>query len=78
MPCILVIVNDIFAYIFGISFGKTKLIDLSPKKTWEGFIGGFVSSVIWAIIVIKIFFIFFYLKCIYLYNYKFINIFLII
>lgn len=34
-----VIINDIFAYIFGIFFGRTRLIKLSPKKTVEGFLG---------------------------------------
>ena len=48
----MIITNDIFAYIFGMLFGKTKLTELSPKKTWEGFIGGFFSSVVNAIIVI--------------------------
>lgn len=41
-PALCVVANDIFAYIFGFFFGKTPLIKLSPKKTWEGFIGGFV------------------------------------
>lgn len=45
------ITNDIMAYIFGISFGKTKLIELSPKKTWEGFIGGSISTLFAAFIV---------------------------
>lgn len=54
LPCLLVITNDIFAYIFGISFGKTKLIELSPKKTWEGFIGGSVSTLAIAFIVLPI------------------------
>ena len=43
LPSSLVICNDIFAYIFGFFFGKTPLIRLSPKKTWEGFIGGLVA-----------------------------------
>jgi phosphatidate cytidylyltransferase len=30
--------------------GKTPLIKLSPKKTWEGFIGGMVCTLIWAFI----------------------------
>eukprot|EP00388_Colpodella_angusta_P024357 GDKJ01063716.1.p1 GENE.GDKJ01063716.1~~GDKJ01063716.1.p1 ORF type:complete len:500 (+),score=106.16 GDKJ01063716.1:38-1537(+) len=46
----LVIVNDIFAYIFGVLFGKTRLIALSPKKTVEGFIGASFSTVIWGIL----------------------------
>jgi phosphatidate cytidylyltransferase len=44
VPSLLIIVNDIFAYIFGYFFGKTPLIALSPKKTWEGYIGGAVST----------------------------------
>jgi phosphatidate cytidylyltransferase len=39
-PALCVVCNDIFAYIFGFFLGKTPLIKLSPKKTWEGFIGG--------------------------------------
>lgn len=37
------------AYMFGFFFGKTPLIKLSPKKTWEGFIGGAVSTIIFGI-----------------------------
>ncbi len=51
MPCLMVIMNDIFAYIFGIKYGKTQLIELSPKKTWEGFIGGAFSSIFGAVFV---------------------------
>jgi phosphatidate cytidylyltransferase len=50
-PQLCVIVNDIFAYLFGITFGKTPLIKLSPKKTWEGFIGGMFSTFIFAFAV---------------------------
>jgi len=46
MPSMLIIVNDIFAYIFGITLGRTPLIKLSPKKTWEGFLGGFVCAAV--------------------------------
>ncbi|KAK9704637.1 phosphatidate cytidylyltransferase [Basidiobolus ranarum] len=57
LPVALVICNDIFAYIFGFFFGRTPLIKLSPKKTVEGFIGGWISTVIFAfmfsIILIK-------------------------
>ena len=36
LPVSLVITNDIFAYICGITFGRTQLIKISPKKTVEG------------------------------------------
>lgn len=44
LPCCLVVCNDIMAYMFGFFFGRTPLINLSPKKTWEGFIGAFFST----------------------------------
>ena len=53
-PALLIIANDIFAYIFGIAFGRTPLISLSPKKTWEGFIGGFISTILWALFVFSL------------------------
>ena len=31
--------NDTSAYVWGMSFGRTKLIALSPNKTMEGFVG---------------------------------------
>jgi phosphatidate cytidylyltransferase len=38
---------DTFAYLFGVRFGKTKIMpSVSPKKSWEGFAGGFVFTVI--------------------------------
>ncbi|KAL4435606.1 hypothetical protein ABPG77_002569 [Micractinium sp. CCAP 211/92] len=46
LPTALVIVNDIMAYLAGFFFGRTPLIKLSPKKTWEGFLGGCVGTVI--------------------------------
>ncbi|WP_103865680.1 phosphatidate cytidylyltransferase [Aquimarina sp. I32.4] len=40
-------VNDTFAYLVGKNFGKHKLLErISPKKTVEGFIGGFIFSLI--------------------------------
>ena len=50
-----VITNDVFAYLVGYFFGKTPLIRLSPKKTWEGFFGGMAGTFVWTLI----FFIFF-------------------
>merc|ERR1711944_74861 len=49
MPIMMVIINDIMAYMFGFAMGRTPLIQLSPKKTWEGFIGGGISTVIIAL-----------------------------
>ena len=38
--------NDVFAYLCGITLGKHKLCErLSPKKSWEGFIGGILGAV---------------------------------
>ena len=38
---------DTFAYIVGIRFGKHKIIPtVSPNKSWEGFSGGFIFTVI--------------------------------
>lgn len=45
LPASLVIINDIFAYLFGFFFGRTPLIKISPKKTWEGFLGALVTTV---------------------------------
>jgi len=51
VPVAMIICNDIMAYMFGFFFGKTPLIKLSPKKTWEGFIGGAFSTVIFGMIL---------------------------
>ncbi|KAK2431750.1 phosphatidate cytidylyltransferase [Trifolium repens] len=45
-PASLIAMNDVAAYFFGFFFGKTPLIKLSPKKTWEGFIGASVATMI--------------------------------
>ena len=44
---ILIWTNDTFAYLVGITMGKTKLFErISPKKTIEGFTGGLVFAMI--------------------------------
>ncbi len=39
-------INDTMAYIVGSFIGKTPFSSISPKKTWEGTIGGAVLAVI--------------------------------
>lgn len=44
--------NDVGAYIIGCSIGKHKLFErISPKKTWEGSIGGTSFTIIAAILL---------------------------
>lgn len=46
--------NDTFAYLTGKNFGKRKLFErISPKKTIEGFIGGWIMTVIVAVLIGK-------------------------
>lgn len=51
VPVSMIICNDIMAYMFGFFFGKTPLIKLSPKKTWEGFIGGAFATIVFGLVV---------------------------
>lgn len=46
---ILIWTNDTFAFLSGKFFGRTKLFErISPKKTWEGTIGGIVCTFLMA------------------------------
>lgn len=48
IPCVLVFsiwINDTMAYIVGSFIGKTPLSKISPKKTWEGTIGGALLAI---------------------------------
>ena len=51
--CILILwASDTVAYFAGTRFGKTKLFErVSPKKSWEGFIGGAFSALIVAFVI---------------------------
>jgi phosphatidate cytidylyltransferase len=53
-PVSLVVANDTFAYFSGMAFGrrfiKQPLIQLSPNKTWEGFVGGLICTVMYGVI----------------------------
>lgn len=63
VPASLVICNDVFAYIWGITLGRTPLIKLSPKKTVEGFVGAFWSTLIFSVVWGTYFMRFNYMIC---------------
>ncbi|HLF47577.1 MAG TPA: phosphatidate cytidylyltransferase [Chitinophagaceae bacterium] len=44
-------VNDTMAYMVGSFFGKKQLSKISPKKTWEGTIGGIILAVVMIVFV---------------------------
>ena len=49
LPLLLIVsiwINDTMAYIVGSLIGKNPLSSISPKKTWEGTIGGAILSMI--------------------------------
>ncbi len=47
---------DTFAYLFGVTLGKHKIMpSISPKKSWEGFAGGFLFTIIIAYITSEYF-----------------------
>jgi phosphatidate cytidylyltransferase len=48
-PCIIIFsiwINDTMAYVVGSLIGKTPFSKISPKKTWEGTIGGAILCVV--------------------------------
>lgn len=48
MPLIIIAcmwINDTMAYLVGSLFGKTPLTTISPKKTWEGTLGGIILCI---------------------------------
>lgn len=63
LPCSLVIVNDIMAYFSGFFFGRTPLLKISPKKTWEGFIGAIFFTMLWGFFVSRAMAQFEYMTC---------------
>ncbi|THU62755.1 hypothetical protein C4D60_Mb01t08470 [Musa balbisiana] len=63
LPASLIVVNDVAAYFFGFFFGRTPLIKLSPKKTWEGFIGASFATILSAFMLANILGSFQWLTC---------------
>ncbi len=48
--------NDVLQYIFGKLFGRHKVVPtVSPNKTWEGFIGGWVSTGVMVFFLAQVF-----------------------
>ena len=47
---------DTFAYLVGVKFGKHKIMpSISPNKSWEGFVGGFIFTIISAYLTVSYF-----------------------
>ncbi len=51
---IVIMLNDVFAFLVGCKYGKHKLSKLSPKKTIEGSLGGLLLAPIGAIFVMEL------------------------
>ena len=52
---IILCTNDTMAYVFGSLLGKHKMWKkVSPKKSWEGFFGGLISTMVAGWFIIKI------------------------
>lgn len=53
---IIIWMYDSMAYVFGSWLGKHKICQrISPKKSWEGLVGGAVFAVITSIVISKVF-----------------------
>lgn len=53
---VLIWISDTGAYIVGINFGKHRLFErISPKKSWEGFIGGVFFAILASIAISVLF-----------------------
>jgi phosphatidate cytidylyltransferase len=58
IPCTIIFsiwINDTMAYIVGSLMGRTPLSKISPKKTWEGTLGGILLAILIAGIIASVF-----------------------
>ncbi|UKJ89341.1 phosphatidate cytidylyltransferase [Theileria orientalis] len=51
-PLVMVIINDVLAYLFGRSVGRRPLIVISPKKTVEGFVYSALVTTLSAVLMV--------------------------
>ncbi|KAK4531470.1 hypothetical protein CCYA_CCYA08G2327 [Cyanidiococcus yangmingshanensis] len=63
LPALMIIINDVMSYCVGFFFGRTRLTPLSPKKTWEGYIGGAIFTFIAGVILTRYLSRFEYMIC---------------
>lgn len=47
-------INDTMAYLVGSWFGKTPFSKISPKKTWEGTVGGAILAIVVVTVAMKL------------------------
>lgn len=53
---LIAVITDIYAYIIGVLIGKHKMLEvISPKKSWEGMIGGTVFAILFGTIFYHLF-----------------------
>lgn len=48
LPSTLVVANDTFAYVWGKLLGRHSLLRVSPSKTWEGYIGAGITTLVFS------------------------------
>lgn len=46
LGCFIIIAADVGGYVFGKLYGKHKLTKISPNKTWEGVLGGYLVAML--------------------------------
>lgn len=56
IPLVIVWISDSFAYFYGRKFGRTKLLEsVSPNKTVEGMMAGFIGVLLFALVLFMVF-----------------------